>query len=114
VTDKSPDGKVHRLAPLFVARTVQARPAEPAVSPNRWAVPGAVVGGTILLIAAAVGAWLAVSWWLRREDAQVRARLKQLRPGVFGGESAAGIDPAGGSDGDVAGREPFGHTPSAN
>jgi hypothetical protein len=114
VTDKSPDGKVSRLAPLFVARTVRPRAAEVGATDSIWAVPGAVVIGTVLLIGAAAGAWLAVSWWLRREDAQVRARLRQLRPGAFGGESAAGTGPAGGDAGDVAEREPFGHTPSAN
>jgi hypothetical protein len=115
VTDKSPDGKVHRLAPLFIARSVHVRPAEASVAnDNVWSVPGAVVIGSILLVAAAAGAWFAVSWWSRREDAQVRARLQQLRPGAFGGESAADAGTAGIAGNDFTDRGPFGHSPSAN
>lgn len=111
VTDKSPDGKVYRLAPLFIGRTLQLQAgAASAPSGSIWAVPGAAVAGSVLLIAAAAGAWFVVSWWLRREDARVRARLQQLRPSAFG-ESAAGAGVAD-APGDAAG--PFGHTQSAN
>ncbi len=115
VSDRTPDGKVHRLAPLFVARTVRPRAAAAAgASESLWRTPAAVVAGTILLIAAAAGAWLAVSWWLRREDAHVRARLQRLRPGAFGGESAADAGAGGVAADDAAGGGPFGHSPSAN
>jgi hypothetical protein len=114
VTDKSPDGKVYRLAPLFVARTVHAQAAEPGAGESMWAVPAAVVIGTILLIAAAAGAWLVVSWWSRREDAQVRARLDQLRAGAFGVESAVDSDPAAVAGDNLDNGEPFGRSPSAN
>jgi hypothetical protein len=110
IDDKSPEGKVARLAPLFVAHTIEVRavPAEPS---SLWEVPAAVVAGVVLLILAAGGAWIAVSWWLRREDARVRARLKEMRPGAFGGESAA--DAGLGGD-DFADEGPLGHRPSVN
>jgi hypothetical protein len=112
VTDRSPDGRVYRLAPLFVARTLRpAAAAESGPSESLWTVPAEVIGGTIVLIAAAVGAWFVVSWWMRREDGRVRARLEKLRPGAFETESAAG---AGSAGDDLADRGPFGHTPSAN
>jgi hypothetical protein len=79
VSEKSPAGKVARLAPLFVARTV--RPDAPAATGgSTWQFPTAVVTGSALLILTAVVAWLGVTWWLKREDAQVRARLEALRP----------------------------------
>ncbi len=87
VSEHAPGGRMARLAPLFVAKTIQPRAeaAQSAASP--WELPAAVVVGVILLAAAAVAAWIAVSWWLRREDARVRARLRQMRPGAFGGET---------------------------
>ncbi|HEY1381760.1 MAG TPA: hypothetical protein VGF55_33485 [Gemmataceae bacterium] len=116
ITDRSPDGKVHRLAPLFVARTIRPRAvaAGTAASDNLWQTPAAVVAGTVLLIAAAAGAWLVVSSWLRREDARVRARLKQVRPGAFPGESAADAGAAEFAADDGVEQRPFGHSPSAN
>jgi hypothetical protein len=115
VSDQSPEGKVARLAPLFVAKTVQVRvPAAAAGSSPVWEIPAVVVGGSILLIAAAVGAWLAVSWWMRREDARVRARLQQLRPGAFAAETAADAGMGELDDNNIAGRGPFGPSPSAN
>jgi hypothetical protein len=114
VTDKSPDGKVYRLAPLFVARTVQPRAVQAGATESLWAVPAGAVAGAVILSVVAVGAWLVVSWRMKREDAGVRARLRELRPGAFGGESAADAGPAGLSDDEFAERGPFGHTPSAN
>jgi hypothetical protein len=112
VTDKSPDGKVYRLAPLFIARTVQPGAVSASTSAESlWTVPAEVIGGTIVLFAAAVGAWFVVSWWMKREDARVRARLRELRPGAFGDGSAAG---AGFAGDDPSDRGPFDHTPSAN
>jgi hypothetical protein len=110
VTEKSPAGKVARLAPLFVARTirVQAPPASNAVG---WEMPAAAVTGSVLFVVIAATAWVGVAWWLRRGDARVRTRLQQLRPGAFAAESAADA----GLDVDQnAGRGPFGHSPSAN
>lgn len=114
VTEKAPEGRVARLAPLFVGRTVQPR-AEAASAPsNLWEVPAAVVAGSILLIFSAAAAWLAVSWWLRREDARVRTRLQQLRPGAFAGESAAdaGFNESGGNNDPDP--EPFDHSGPTN
>jgi hypothetical protein len=113
VTDKSPTGFVYRLAPLFVARTV--RPDAPATAAgggaSLWETPGAVLMGTVVLVFVAVGAWFVVRWWLHRDDANVRARLRTLRPGAFPGESADGAEfvPP-----DEADRGPFDHSPSAN
>ena len=82
VSDHSPAGRVARLAPLFVAKTVQPRAVAVERSSNLWEVPAAVVAGVVVLVIAAAGAWLAVSWWLRREDSHVRARLQQMRLGA--------------------------------
>jgi hypothetical protein len=84
VSDKSPEGKVQRLAPLFIARTIKPQMAVSG-SGNIWDVPGAVVGGSIVLVGAAAAAWFVVAWWLKRGDAKVRARLAALRSG--GGET---------------------------
>jgi hypothetical protein len=83
VSDRAPEGRVARLAPLFVARTVQPLAVAAESSGSLWEVPAAVVVGVVLLVAASAGAWIAVSWWLRREDARVRARLQQMRPAAF-------------------------------
>ncbi|HEX4591542.1 MAG TPA: hypothetical protein VH120_16520, partial [Gemmataceae bacterium] len=82
VSEKSATGKVARLAPLFIARTVWAQPVAAESGPAGWETPVATVVGSILLIGAAAGAWVVVSWWLRREDARVRERLQSLRPGA--------------------------------
>jgi hypothetical protein len=114
VTEQSPEGKVARLAPLFIARTVMPR-AEAASAPSSlWEVPAAVVAGSVLLIFAAGGAWFAVSWWLRREDARVRARLQQLRQGAFANDSAADarFNELGGND--YASPEPMDRSGPAN
>jgi hypothetical protein len=113
VSEQAPDGKVARLALLFVAKTVQAKAPPTTASSPVWEIPAVAVGGAILLVAVAVGAWLAISWWMRREDARVRARLQQLRPGAFA-ESAAGDGMTDLDENNIAGRGPFGPTPSAN
>jgi len=113
VSEKSPNGFVYRLAPLFVARTV--RPDAPAAAAGSgaslWETPGAVLMGTVILVVVAAGAWFVVRGWLHRDDANVRARLRALRPGAFPGESAGGAEfvPP-----DEADRGPFDHSPSAN
>jgi hypothetical protein len=110
VTPQSPDGKVARLAPLFVARTVRMQ-AAPAANAVGWEMPAAAVTGSVLFVVIAAAGWLGVSWWMRRSDARVRARLQQLRPGAFAAESAgdAGLDGREPVD-----RGPFGHSQSAN
>jgi hypothetical protein len=110
VTDQSPAGKVARLAPLFVARTLRVgAPAAP--SAVGWQMPAAAVTGSVLFVVIAAVCWVGVSWWMRRGDARVRARLQQLRPGAFTADSAADA----GLDGDrPEDRGPFGHSPSAN
>lgn len=114
VTDRSPDGRVMRLAPLFIARTVH--PAVPAAVPGGsiWAVPEAVVLGTIVLAFLAAGTWFVVSWWLGRQDARVRARLKELRPGAFSPGSATNAVPNELVEPEIRGPDPFGHSPSVN
>jgi hypothetical protein len=74
--------KTTRLAPLLIGRTITPRP-EPADAGTLWAVPGAVLAGTLGLAGGAIGAGLAVAWWFRREDRKVRARLRLARPAAF-------------------------------
>jgi hypothetical protein len=114
VTVHAPEGKVARLAPLLVARSIQVQTSAATAANSLWEVPAAVVTGAILLILAAGAAWLAVSWWLKREDARVRARLQRLRPRAFANESAAdaGFNEISGDD--FADRGPLDHSPSAN
>lgn len=110
VTPQAPGGKVARLAPLFVARSIFVRATPPANAVG-WEMPAAAVTGSILFVVIAAVGWLGVSWWLRRGDARVRAQLQQLRPGAFAADSAAdaGLDGPPPAD-----RGPFGHSPSAN
>jgi hypothetical protein len=110
VTEQSPAGKVARLAPLFVARTVRVE-ASAAPSAVGWKMPAAAVTGSVLFVVIAAVCWIGVSWWLRRGDDRVRARLQQLRPGAFPADSAADAGPGENQSGDSG---PFGHSPSAN
>ncbi len=68
-------GQVRRLAPLLIGRTITPRAAE-AAGTGVWAIPGAVLAGTLALVGLSVAVGLGVAWWLRREDRKVRARLQ--------------------------------------
>jgi hypothetical protein len=72
------DGR--RLAPLLIGKTILPTAAHIETSQSTdWAVPGAVVGGTFVLIGITAAVGVAVVWWFRRSDRAVRARLAELR-----------------------------------
>jgi hypothetical protein len=72
------DGR--RLAPLLIGKTIIAKPGPVETSENAvWAVPGAAVAGTFVLIGVTAAVGVAVVWWFRRSDRAVRARLAELR-----------------------------------
>jgi hypothetical protein len=72
------DGR--RLAPLLIGKTItpKAGPVE-ASQHVVWAVPGAVMAGTFALIGITAAVGIAVVWWFRRTDRQVRARLAEFK-----------------------------------
>jgi hypothetical protein len=72
------DGR--RLAPLLIGKSIVAKPGPVEASQNAvWAIPGAVVAGTFVLIGVTAAIGIAVVWWFRRSDRAVRARLADLR-----------------------------------
>jgi hypothetical protein len=71
--------KTDRLAPLLIGRTITPLPEPASNGPALWALPGAVLAGTVGLVGAAVGAGLALAWWFRYDDRKVRARLQKAR-----------------------------------
>ena len=74
------DGR--RLAPLLIGRTVTPVPEPAGTGANVvWSVPGAVLGATFAVIGLTAAAGAAVVWWFRRQDRQIRARLRQTFPG---------------------------------
>jgi hypothetical protein len=72
------DGR--RLAPLVIGKTIEPKSVPVESSQTRvWAVPAVVVAGTFGLIGVTVAIGIAVVWWSRRSDRNVRVRLEQLR-----------------------------------
>jgi len=72
------DGR--RLAPLLIGKTITPKSGLVEASQNVvWAVPGAVVAATFALVGVTAGVGIAIVWWSRRSDRDVRARLEQLR-----------------------------------
>jgi hypothetical protein len=106
-------GNVHRLAPLLIGRTIQPK-ADPAGGASLWAVPGAVLIGTLGLVGLSLTVAMAVVWWFRREDRQVRARLQQARPQTFAPDSATGDEAVVPEMPPVEPWESFGTSPSEN
>jgi hypothetical protein len=89
-TRESP--KTERLAPLLIGKTIVPLPPPAEAASAVWAVPGAVLAGTLGLAGVALTAGLAVAWWFRREDRKVRARLRQARPETFAAEPSFDFD----------------------
>jgi hypothetical protein len=106
-------GNVQRLAPLLIGRTIRLK-ADAAAGSSLWAVPGAVLFGTLGIVGLSVAAGVAVVWWFRREDHRVRARLRPTPPPTFVPESIGDDQSAGPTSASAGPWEPFGSSPSEN
>jgi hypothetical protein len=106
-------GNVQRLAPLLIGRTIRLN-AESASGSALWAVPGAVLFGTLSIVGLSVAAGVAVVWWFRREDHKVWARLRPTPPPTFAPESIGDDQSAAPTMPPAGPWEPFGSSPSEN
>jgi hypothetical protein len=85
-----PGGDVLRDAPLLIGRTLTVQPQVAAVPESASPLAFMLLTAFLGLVAFAFLLMVGLSWWFRRGDRQVRARLEQVRANRFVDPGEAG------------------------
>jgi hypothetical protein len=80
---RDPNKKVRREAPLFIGRTLAL--ATPAKSEDNTDSPlaGTLIPAVLILVAVLIVIFFVLTWWFRRGDRKVQARIREARYNEF-------------------------------
>lgn len=80
---KDPNKKVRRDAPLLVGRTLAYATTAPKSDEVNSPLTGTLIPAVLIMLGFLIGLFFVLTWWFRRGDKRVQARIREARYSEF-------------------------------